>query len=144
MKVGVIMNMSCSDGVEGLRQTLVMVVASLAHDLLTKECGEYLQTQLTIKHPFQEQFLLTIESGLLKQITHNAYGYEELLTRQNMIDSRDFLSTLSLRFMGIIMPPAIEYELSRTVLVENLPLFNETCMNYVFNLVNRRLIFSVR
>lgn len=136
--------MSCSDGAEGLRQTLVMVVASLAHGLLTKECGEYLQAQLTVKHPFQGQFLLTIESGLLKHITGNAYGYDELLKRQNMFDARDSLITIALRFIGIIMPFAIEYELGWAALVENLPLLDEICMNYVFNLVKKRLLFSVR
>lgn len=136
------MNMCCGYEDRGLRQTLVKIVATLTQGLSPEENGEYLQMMLTVKHPFQEKFLLTIESSLLKEITGKIYGYDE---QQLACERRSmYLNMLASRFLRIIMPPRSEYELGLLALVEaSAILIDETCINFVSHSKDRRLVFSI-
>lgn len=136
-----------------LCQTLINVVADLSFICLTEHPGADLppdtnlqpQAILPVRQPFAEKFLLTVEWPLLQEMTCNIYGLEaEELTKNNQIDTlNELLNTVAGRFMQILTPPTMQFELGLPVLNTDDAIADEPALNLAFCSDQGYLVFSL-
>jgi len=174
------MNECCSsDRSARLCQTLMAVVADLAfielkaagHEKQAAVPAHFWKMKLQIVRPQKGEMLLSVEPGLLREITRNIYGFKTgQPTRDQELDTlAELLNTIGGRIMQMIVPPNVKYELGLPAVwdagcwmwdvgkegigVANAnqkptsPLAPGTSrapgMSFIFRFEERRLIFSV-
>lgn len=136
-----------------LRQALIEVVADLSFICLMEQpggdlppdTGRQLHAMMPVHQPFEEKFLLTLESRLLNEMTCNIYGLKaEQLTKEHQMDTlSELLNTIAGRLMQILVPPSIQFELGLPVLDIDDTISNESALNLVFNSDEGYLVFSL-
>ncbi|MGD0153880.1 MAG: chemotaxis protein CheX [Thermacetogeniaceae bacterium] len=136
-----------------LCQALIEVVADLSFICLMElpggepppNTGQQLQAMIPVHQPYKEKFLLTIESRLMQEITCNIYGLDAVqLTKEHQLDTlNELLNNIAGKFMQILTPPSIQFELGLPVLDIDRTISGEPALNLVFHSDESYLVFSL-